>query len=250
MINQLVSIITPLYNCSLFFEETFNSVINQTYKNWEWIIIDDCSTDNSYEIAQKLSMNEKRIKLFRFDANNGTAKARNKGISESSGRYITFLDADDLLDANYLFEQLTFIQTNGPIVSSCYRRIASKTTTVFHVPTSINYKKLLHGNPLSCLTTFYDKAIIGEAFFPENIEKPEDYVFWLDILKRGFVAHGNPKILATYRIHNGSKSYKKIKLIKFMFQVYHKTQNINWLFSCFYVIRWMFYGFFKYRGVK
>lgn len=96
----------------------------------------------------------------------------------------------------------------------------------------------------------YDRSVIGEVFFPEDIDRPEDYVFWLNILRKGIVAHGNPVVLATYNIMDGSKSSNKFKLIGYMHEVYHKTQGINWLKSWFYVARWAFYGKKKYKNVR
>lgn len=250
MINKNVTLITPSYNSRTTFLETYNSVQSQTYKDWEWIIVDDCSADGSFEYIQNLAKNDSRIVVLKTKQNGGTAVARNLGLKHANGRYITFLDSDDTLDSNYIEEQLKFIKDNGPIISAGYRRKAQHTCTEFYVPDEVDYKKALKSNPLSCLTTMYDRKVIGDVYFPENIEKPEDYVFWLDILKRGFIAKGNPKILATYIIHPGSKSFNKFKLVKFMHIVYHKTQNINWVKSWFYVVRWAYYGKKKYKNVR
>ena len=246
----LVSIITPLYNSKETLDSTFNSVFSQTFKNWEWIIVDDCSTDESLSIVEKLSKNHKRIKILKTIKNSGTAVARNIGLREACGRYITFLDSDDLLDSDYLEEQIKFIKENGPLVSAGYRRKTEKTCTDFFVPEKNTYESVLAGCPLSCLTTMYDRKTIGDVFFPEDLKKVEDYVFWLEILKRGFVAIGNPKVLATYRIFKNSKSRNKFKLIKYYFYIYHKTQGIGWFKSWFYVIRWAFYGKKKYKNVR
>jgi len=245
-----VSLITPSYNCSKRFIDTFDSVLSQTFSDWEWIIVDDCSTDGSFEYIKELTKDDKRITVLKTDKNSGTAAARNIGLKHASGRYITFLDSDDLLDPNYLECQLEFIKEHGPLISAGYRRKAKHTCTDFFVPEEVDYKKALKGNPLSCLTTMYDRSTIGEVFFPEDIDRPEDYVFWLNILKRGFIAKGNPKVLATYVIHEGSKSSNKVKLIGYMHKVYHKTQGFNWFKSWLYVIRWAFYGKKKYKNVK
>ena len=194
-----ITIITPAFNCIKTIEDTFKSVLNQTISNWEWIIVDDCSTDGSFKFVQNLIKNDKRIKLIRNAKNSGTAVARNVGLKNASGRYITFLDSDDCLDFQYLEKQLVFIKEHGPIVSAGYRRKTENSCTDFFVPKDVDYKTDLKGNPLSCLTTMYDKEAIGDVFFREDIIKPEDYVFWLDMLKRGFVAHGNPEVLATDR---------------------------------------------------
>lgn len=248
--NELVSIITAAYNCGDTIDKTYDSIKRQTYIFWEWIIVEDNSSDNSFECISKLIKNDKRVRLYRTQRNSGSAVARNIGLKKSDGRYITFLDADDLLDDSYIENQLAFMKLNGPIVSSGYRRKTEKTCTVFIPSQIITYKKELCGNDLSCLTTMFDKTIIGERYFPENLLKREDYVFWLNILKDGFVAKGNPSVLATYVIHSGSKSSNKIKLIKYQYIVYHKTQGFNWLKSWFYVIKWAFYGRKKYKNVR
>lgn len=246
----LVSIITPAYKCRNTIEETYKSVLAQTFSDWEWIVVDDCSGDDSFSFIKELTKGDKRVTVLQTPKNGGTAVARNVGLKHASGRYITFLDSDDLLDPNYLECQLEFIKEHGPLISAGYRRKAKHTCTDFFVPDEVDYKKALKGNPLSCLTTMYDRSVIGEVFFPEDIDRPEDYVFWLNILRKGIVAYGNPVVLATYNIMDGSKSSNKFKLIKYQYIVYHKTQGFNWFKSCLYVIRWAFYGKKKYKNVK
>ncbi len=246
----LVSIITPPFNCKDTIANTYASVASQSFSLWEWIVVDDCSNDGSFEYIKDITKNDSRVLVLQTPKNSGTAVARNIGLKNATGRFITFLDSDDLLDDCYLDEQLTFIKNNGPLISSGYRRKAEHSCTDFYVPESVDYKKALKGNPLSCLTTMYDKEVIGDVFFPEDIDRPEDYVFWLNILRSGIIARGNHKILATYVIRSGSKSSNKFKLIKCMHRVYHKTQGINWFKSWFYVLRWAFYGKRKYKGVK
>ena len=245
-----VSIVTPAYKCKETIKATYESVVAQTFLDWEWIVVDDCSPDDSFFYIEELTKSEKKIVVLQTPKNGGTAVARNIGLKHATGRYITFLDSDDLLDPNYLECQLEFIKEHGPLISAGYRRKAKHTCTDFFVPDEVDYKKALKGNPLSCLTTMYDREAIGEVFFPEDIDRPEDYVFWLNILRRGFVARGNPVVLATYNIMDGSKSSNKFKLIGYMHKVYHKTQGINWIKSWFYVVRWALYGKKKYKDVK
>jgi len=246
----LVSIITPAYKCRNTIEETYKSVLAQTFSDWEWIVVDDCSIDGSFEYIKELTKDDKRVAVLQTPKNGGSAVARNIGLKHAKGRYITFLDSDDLLDPNYLESQIEFMKDHGPLISAGYRRKAQHTCTDFMVPEEVDYKLALKGNPLSCLTTMYDREVIGELYFPEDLMKCEDYVFWLTILKRGIVAKGNQQVLATYNIIEGSKSSNKLKLIKYMFHVYHRTQGINWLKSWFYVARWAFYGKRKYRNVR
>lgn len=250
MNNNLISIITPAYNCKGTFKATFDSVLAQTVSDWEWIIIDDHSSDGFFEYIKEFTKDDSRIIVLQTPENSGTAVARNIGLKHASGKYITFLDSDDLLDPNYLEEQVKFIKDNGPIISAGYRRKTDKTCTDFYVPEENTYKSILKGCPLSCLTTMYDREVIGDVFFPENMKRVEDYTFWLDILKKGYVAKGNQQILATYIIGKNSKSRNKFKLIKYYYYVYHKTQHFNWFVSWLYVIRWAFYGLKKYKGVK
>lgn len=250
MFEKVVSIITPSFNSKKTIENTFKSVVSQTFTDWEWIIVDDCSTDNSFEFIKKLIRTDKRIFLYKLDKNRGTAAARNYALKMAKGRYVTFLDSDDSLNDNYLEEQVSFIKKFGPIITAGYRIKTAKNSVDYYPPDLIDYKRELKNNPLSCLTTMFDRQIVKDVMFPEDLFKPEDYVFWLDILKKGFVARSNHKILATYYIHENSKSYKKTKLIKNMYCVYHKYQHKNFLLSWLYVIRWAFYSFVKYRKVK
>ena len=245
-----VSIITPAYNCLKTIKSTFKSVLSQTYQNWEWIIVDDCSKDGSFEYLRELTKDDKRIRVFQNEKNGGTAVARNLALRNTNGKYITFLDSDDLLDSNYLEKQVEFIKDHGPLISAGYRRKAEHTCTDFLVPEEVDYKKALKGNPLSCLTTMYDKDVVGELYFDESYNRHEDYVFWLAILKRGIVAKGNPQVLATYIIHPNSKNSNKSKLVKSMYRVYHKSQGFNWLKSLIYVFRYALYSRKKYKDVK
>ena len=148
----------------------------------------------------------------------------------------------------FLIEDTLFLCSSS-LISAGYRRKAKHTCTDFFVPDEVDYKKALKGNPLSCLTTMYDRNAVGEVFFPEDIDRPEDYVFWLNILKKGIIAHGNPVVLATYNIMDGSKSSNKIKLIGYMHKVYIKLKEF-WLMSWFCVVKWAFYGKKKYKNVK
>ena len=246
---SLASIITPAYNCEKWFKETFESVLKQSFKDFEWIIIDDCSTDNSYELISDLIKEHSNFKLLQCEKNSGSAVARNIGLKNASGKYVTFLDSDDLLDPNYLEEQVKFIKDNGPIITAGYRRMAENTTTNFVPRKSITYKQLLTGNDCSCLTTMYDREVVGDILFPEDLQRHEDFIFWLNILNKGYIVKGNDKILATYRIISGSKNSNKAKLLKPLFNVYHKALKLNLIKSCWYLLKYVLYSRKKYRNV-
>lgn len=247
---ELVTIITPSYNSKEYFKETFESVINQTYKEYEWIIIDDCSSDGSFLYISDLIKNHHNIRLFQTDKNSGSAVARNIGLKNARGKYITFLDSDDLLDSKYLEEQVKFIKDNGPIITAGYRRMASETTTSFIPRKEISYKELLTGNDCSCLTTMYDKEVVGDIYFLERLLRHEDFIFWLDILSKGYKVKGNQQVLATYRILKNSKNSNKSKLLKPMYDVYHKELKFNFIKSYWYLFKYVLYSRKKYSNVK
>ena len=246
----LVSIITPAYNCKNTIKATYDSVLSQTFNDFEWIIVDDCSKDDSFSLLKELEKKEKRIIVLQTPKNGGSAAARNIALKHATGKYVTFLDSDDVIDPNYLEEQVKFIKDNGPLISAGYRRQAEHTCTDFYVPDETNYKSALKGNPLSCLTTMYDREVIGDLYFDETYDRHEDYIFWLSILKRGIVAKGNHKILATYVIRSNSKNSNKSKLVKSMYRVYHKAEGFSWLRSWIYVFRYALYSKKKYRNVN
>ena len=237
-----ISIITPLYNAEHVFSETFESVIGQSLRDFEWIIVDDCSTDGSLTLARKLAESDPRVTVIALEKNSGSAHARNVGLDHASGRYVTFLDADDLLDPNYLESQLRFIQEHGPIISAGYRRKAETTVTDFLVPKETTYKSILRGNPLSCLTTMYDRTVFPDARFPEDMARHEDFVFWALLLKKGYVAKGNPEVLATYRI-------QKIKLLKPMVHAYHRKLGLSLIRSLWLTLGYVLYSKKKYKNV-
>lgn len=248
---DLVSIIMPCFNCSLHIKRAIDSVYAQTNRNWELIIVDDCSTDNSVNEILKTIKDFNNVHLITSSLNGGTAAARNKGLRAAKGRYIVFLDGDDMIFSDFLEKQLAFIsEKKAAIVTASYHRIASKTDTIFVVPSLITYKELLNGNSLSCLTTMFDKKKVGERYFCENLRKCEDFAFWLNILRDGFVAYGNQEPLANYYIISTSKSRKKLQLIKYMWFVFHKNQKLNFFSSSFHIMMWSFYGFRKYFGVR
>lgn len=250
MLKDKITIITAFYNSKYIFKRTFESVKSQTYKNWEWIIVDDCSTDGSQSFLQDLAKKEPRIKVFFLAINSGSACARNKGLDLASGRYITFLDSDDTIDNNYLESQISFMLVHGPLITCGYRRCKNGSLTSFIPRETISFKKAIKGNDMSCLTTMFDKSIIGEVRFRADFLRDEDYVFWLEILKMGFVCYTNKKVLATYYIHELSKNSKKTKLLKSRFNVYHKALGYNVLKSFWYVINYYIYGKKKYKAVR
>lgn len=226
----LVSIITPAYNCLESFTDTYNSVISQTFLDWEWIIVEDHSNDGTYEFLSKLVKNDKRINLFQTEKNSGAAVARNLGIDNANGRYIAFLDADDIWDSKKLEKQIGFMERNDfPISYSKYKVLYKNGKIKSYSPknTSISYKELLWKTDIGCLTGIYDAVKLGKRLMPVDCVKREDHGFWLDLTRDGAVAHLFPEYLATYRITGSSVSSKKIEMIKFQYLLYRKHESFS-----------------------
>lgn len=250
----LVSIIMPSYNCQDYVAKAVASVQSQIFQDWELVICDDCSTDNSREVIEKLAEQDSRITFIKREKNGGTAAARNKGLDAAKGRYISFLDSDDEIYPEYLEKQLAFMkEKNAAIVTASYDRVSTVEShhfPPFIVPEKNTYNSILKGCALSCLTTMYDRDKVGDPRFDESVRKREDFILWLGILKKGFVCYGNKEILAGYRIVPNSKSRKKMRLIKAIWYVYRKSQKLGFFRSLYYLFRWAMYGLKKYRGVK
>ena len=251
MENNLVSIVTPMYNGERFVSQTIESVLSQTYQDWEMLIVDDGSKDNSAAIVEGYARKDSRVKLIR-QSNGGSASARNHALREARGRYVCFLDADDLWDSTFLEKQLNFLrQKDAGIVYASYRRINERGEEIlrpFIVPGRVNYKGLLKTCSISCLTALFDREKTGENFFDESLRSlRDDFAFWLTLLKKVDYAYGNPEILASYRVFSTSTTGNKKKVMKPQFMVYYKVEKLGLVRSVYYFIHWAINGFLKYR---
>jgi len=247
----LISIVTPMYNGEKFVSQTIESVLAQTYRNWEMVIVDDGSKDNSAAIVANYAEKDSRIRLIQ-QSNSGSAAARNHALREANGRYICFLDADDLWDSQFLEKQFDFLQQQDAALVYCsYRRIdvnGQEILKPFIVPPKVNYKGLLKTCSISCLTAMFDKTKIGEIYFNESLKSMrDDFVFWLTILKRIDNAYGNPDVLASYRVFTASTTGNKKKVMKPQFMVYYHVEKLGLLRSVYYFVHWAINGFFKYK---
>ncbi|MPW26979.1 glycosyltransferase [Alkalibaculum sp. M08DMB] len=246
---NLVSVIMPTYNCANFIGETLDSVINQTYKNWEVIIIDDCSTDNTVEIVKKYMLNDKRIKYYKLDKNSGAAVARNKALDFSEGKYMAFLDSDDIWFPEKLTKQIDFMEQNRySFTCTSYTKIDEKGNSLNHI---INVKKqsgyndILKKNPGNS-TVIYNASILGKIKIP-NIKKRNDYVMWLKVIRNANVLYGIDEPLASHRIRNGSLSKKKVNLVLYHWVVYRKIEKLSLLKSSYLIAYWITVTIFKLR---
>lgn len=240
MSSFLISIITPIYNSEKFIEFTLNSVQSQTYKNWEMIIVDDVSQDNGPRIVEKYAKEDKRIKLIKLEKNGGGAVARNRAIKEAKGKYITFLDSDDLWHPQKLEKQVKFMEENNyDFTYTYYEKIDEEGNSLNKIVKSkdkVNYKDLLKSNQIGCLAAMYNAEKLGGIYMP-LIKKRQDYALWLQVLKKVKYAYCLKENLAQYRIVNGSVSSNKIKLIKYNWKLFREVEKLS-IFKSFYYLSW------------
>lgn len=234
-----ISIITPLYNGEKYIEETILSVIKQTYNNWEMLIVDDCSSDNSPNIVKKYVEQDKRIKHIRLEKNSGAAIARNKAIEIAEGEYIAFLDSDDLWKKEKLEKQINFMKENNYAISFTeYEEInenGKKLNILIKSPQKpVTYRSYLLTNPIGCLTGMYSVKKLGKVYMP-LLKNREDTGFWLNILKKD-VAYSLKENLADYRVRKGSLSFNKFSLIKFHWNLYREVEKLSLIESLFYLM--------------
>ena len=227
---DLVSIITPSFNSSLYIEECITSVQNQSYTNWEMLIIDDFSSDNSVNLIQQISNEDSRIKLITLSSNVGAAEARNEALKYSKGKYIAFLDSDDLWMPTKLEKQIKFMQSSKCAFSfTAYQPISedgSQKFSVIDVPSKIHYHSYLKNTIIGCLTVVIDKEQTGNFRMP-NIRSSHDMALWLDIMKRGFSAYGLNQNLAYYRLVSNSNTSKKWKAATEVWEVYRNIEKLS-----------------------
>ena len=234
----LVSIITPNYNCGNFIALTVESVLAQTFTDWEMLIQDDCSSDNSYEIALEYARKDPRIKVFRNEKNSGAAITRNNAIRISQGKYLAFLDSDDIWFPEKLERQIEFMQKNNcDFVFSEYEQIDENNNALgVKVTTTekLTYTKLLmHGWP-GCLTVMYDQDKLGKIYTP-YIPKNNDHALFLKVLKVAENALGMKECLALYRIRRKSISRNKWQMIQPYIRVVNEFEKKPLLFAWFCV---------------
>ena len=249
---DLVSIITSLYNSNDFVGNTIKSVLAQTYQNWELILIDDASTDGSAKIAEYFAIKDERIKLIKLDSNQGPAAARNRGIKEASGRYIAFLDSDDLWHKDKLEKQIIFMQKNEyAFTYTGFEKINEEGEVIgaiFPYKEEVCYYDLLKSNHIGCLTAMVDLKILGCKMYMPDIKKRQDQGLWLEILKEIDKAYCLYEILGQYRIREGSISINKIDNLKYQWKLYRNIEKINILKSFYYMTFYAFYGMRKYSN--
>lgn len=262
MIEGLVSIITPMYKGAGLVGATIDSVLNQTYKNWEMIIVDDCSPDGGAGIAAVTPYAEKdeRVKLICSKVNKGSSGARNEAMRNAKGRYLAFLDSDDIWFPAYLETMMRHIEENKDeniaIYFCSYRRMNSTCSEEMLPPYIFegkrNYKQLLNHCPIFPSAAIVDlKKLKNPVFFREELRAlRDDYVYWLDIMKDGLCALGYKDILVDYRMRDDSMTASKRKMIKPQYKIYHDVLGLSVFKSLWYSFRWGLNGIKKYYAKR
>lgn len=240
-IQPLISIITPVCNNEETVARTIRSVQNQSYENWELIIVNDCSSDNSLKIIQSFLKYDRRILLINNKANFGPAISRNKAIEKATGRFIAFLDSDDEWLPNKLKAQSKFMLDNNFALSCTeYTRVSSsgKKLSTVSPPEVLRYQDLLKRNWIGCLTAMYDSHQLGKVYMPP-IKKRQDLALWLTIIKRTKTAHCLKKDLAKYTVGSAnSVSKNKLLAAKYQWELYYYIEKLPlhsclWSFFCY-----------------
>lgn len=238
--NDLVSIITPSYNTANFIAKTIQCVLDQTYTNWEMIIVDDCSTDNTDEIVAPFLM-DKRIKYLKNEKNSGAAVTRNKALREAKGKWIAFLDSDDLWMPEKLEKQIKFMEENGYHFSyTNYSEVDDEDKslgTLWTGPKRVGKMRMAMFNYMGCLTVMYDKDFVGNIQVAD-IKKRNDYAIWVKVVKKcdAFLLD---ETLATYRVRKSgsimNRGKNPLARMKFNYDLWHcseqKSELMSWILT-------------------
>lgn len=232
----LVTIITPCYNSAAFITATLNSVVEQTYRNWELLVIDDKSTDDTCTIVEAFAKQHPNIRLIKLAQNGGVANARNIGLDEAKGKYIAFLDSDDIWMKDKLAQQVAYMEQKSLPMSFCaYHRIDEAGNIISQkiaVPFSVNYRQLLSHNVIIFSTSLILRSVIGPTRFKKAGH--EDWIFWLDIFRKPFNGYGINEPLVLYRIRKGSVSANKLKVIGYTWKILRENEKLG-LFKSIYL---------------
>lgn len=244
--NELVSIITPSYNTASYIGNTIQSVIDQTYHNWELIIVDDCSSDNTEQVVK--SFNDNRIFFIKKNKNSGAADSRNIALKKASGRWIAFLDSDDIWCLDKLEKQINFMDKNNYYFTCTACEVidedGNRLDKIMKSPKIVNKLFMYCYCWPHCLTVMYDQNYIGKIQI-ENLQKNNDYAMWLKVINKSKCYYLD-EILASYRKRKGSISNDKIyKLLKSHYDLYRVGEKRSVIFSFSVTIINIIFGMWK-----
>jgi teichuronic acid biosynthesis glycosyltransferase TuaG len=247
--DNLVSVIMPSYNSGEFIKDAINSVLMQTYTSWEMIIVDDCSNDDSVKIIEQAIKNNPKIRLIRLAGNTGAAMARNIALEASNGRFIAFLDSDDIWYIDKLEKQVSFmLKSEAPISFTSYNLIdkdGNSKNHIIHSVEKLNQLDYLKNTIIGFSTSMIDTKHTGRDFRLTNIRTRQDTSLWITLLGEGFTAHGMTDTLVDYRVHFNSISANKYKSAKQVWNLYFNIHKLGFLKSLYCFIFYLYNAIIK-----
>lgn len=241
-----ISIVTPVYNAEKYIKQTIDMVRKQTFVDWELILVEDCSKDNSAEVLRKVTeeLCDDRIRVIYKEQNEGAAKSRNAGIDVATGRYLAFLDADDIWMESKLSDELAFLQEkDAAFVFTAYEfgdEEGRGTGKIVKVPNTLTYKKALSRTVIFTSTTLFDLEVLGKELVKMPNVPSEDSATWWQILKKGYLAYGYPKVTTIYRRPPQSLSSNKGKAIQRIWYLYRHVEELSLFTSAVCFVGWAF----------
>lgn len=240
--NTLVSIITPVYNSEQYIGDTIKSVLAQTHSNWEMLIADDCSRDNTAEVIKQFD--DSRIKYIKLEKNSGAAVARNEALEKAKGKHIAFLDADDMWKPEKLEKQLKFMEKNNIGFSyTGYEILRDGENKIVKVPQTLSYSQYMKNTIIGTLTVMINKDIVGDVRLV-NVKKDHDSMTWAKLLRDGNTAFGVNESLAYYRKVEGSISNDKVRAVKTHWNNCRQVEKLS-IPKCLY-----YFFFYSINAVK
>lgn len=246
----VVSVVMPAYNTEKYIREAVSSIENQTLRDWELLVVDDCSTDHTYEILQKLAQEDARIKIIRNQTNCGAAMSRNIAFSQCSGKYVALLDSDDLWEPEKLEKQVICAEKTGADIIYCSYSIIDecgrKKSPDFIVPEHTDFNSMLKKSTISCSTALLKSKLVAQFQFPTHMYH-EDLAYWLELLKNGANAAGVIEVLASYRITPGSRAFNKVQSAVNRWRIYTEYLGLPAVRSTCLLAQYIFLGLIKYR---
>lgn len=241
-----ISIVVPVYNAASYIRQTIDMVLKQTFTDWELILVEDCSKDDSEAVLRALEqeLQDDRIRVIYKEQNEGAAKARNAGVDAACGRYLAFLDADDIWMEDKLEKELAFMQEKqAAFVFTAYEfgdENAVGTGKIVKVPEILTYKKALMRTIIFTSTTLFDLSILGKELVQMPCVPSEDTATWWKILKAGYEAYGYSKVTTIYRRPPQSLSSNKGKAIYRIWYLYRKVAKLPLVTSIYNFVGWAF----------